>query len=80
MFQMSFGLLSFVVYCSAQCVYLSVGSTIKGKLHFRGTDSTDQPPAGDIFAESNLSQEQLSPQVFESKYTVNYNVLLGVNI
>lgn len=51
-------LLSFVVYCSAECVYLSVGSTIKEKLHVHGTDTTDWPPAGDTFAQANLSQKQ----------------------
>lgn len=50
--------LSFAVYCSAHCVYLSAGSTIKAKLHVCGTDNTDWPPAGDTSAEANLSQKQ----------------------
>lgn len=56
------GLSSFVVYCSAECVYLSAGSTIKGKLHVRGADNTGWPPAGDTLAEANLSQKQTVTQ------------------
>lgn len=63
---LSFECLSFVVYCSAECVYLSVGSTIKEKLHVHGTDNTDWPPAGDTFAGANLSQKQTVTKFFSA--------------
>jgi len=60
-----------VVYCSAECVYLSVGSTIKEKLHVHGTDNIVLPTAGDIFAGANLSQMQTVTKFFSAGILLN---------
>lgn len=39
---------------------------MKGKLHVHGTDNTDWPPAGDTFAEANLSQRQTVTKFFSA--------------
>lgn len=62
------------------CLLNRGGSTIKGKLHVRGADNTDWPPAGDTFAEANLSLKQTVTKFlffFQYDYSLDYTVSLG---
>lgn len=42
------------------------GAQSRGKLHVHCTDNTDWPPAGDTFAEANLSQTQTVTKFFSA--------------